>query len=177
MAKCGGAPWLKSDQPRHPDTPDGHLVGYVASPYSAADSEGCPPSWNLKQWRAEAAAMFARICLDAGIAVFCPIAHAMPIVAAKPAIYPGDWRYWKRIDAPMVARSDFLLVLELPGFRESHGIESEEHLARLHGKPIIHCPGEPHEWPAFVSRLSAQLNRYGVEATEEIVEWTRQVKQ
>ena len=42
----------------------------------------------------------------------------------------GDWEFWKRVDTDFLERCDQLVVLCLPGWDKSVGVEAEVSIAR-----------------------------------------------
>lgn len=99
---------------------------YLASPYSHPDA-------TVSEHRFHAACRAAAWLIQAGSAVFSPIAHGHPI-----ALYgvPTDWRFWEPIGRKHLARCDEVLVLPLDGWRESSGVQAEIRMAAELGNPV-----------------------------------------
>jgi hypothetical protein len=55
---------------------------------------------------------------------------------------PADWSFWQHYDRALLARCDEVLVLMLPGWRESIGVREELRLARELGKPVRYLAPE-----------------------------------
>lgn len=95
---------------------------YLASPYSHRDAE-------VQQARflhaAKASAWLIRNFPDEN--VFSPIVHSH--ILHKDAGLGGNWDFWKRIDTDFLERSDELMVLCIPGWDESVGIDAETEIA------------------------------------------------
>lgn len=90
-------------------------------------------------------AAFHHACIIAGqliakkIVVYSPIAHTHPIAMAA-GINPLNHSVWLPADEPLMNAAHGLLVVELPGWKESYGIGVEiERFTRNH-KPIINLP-------------------------------------
>jgi hypothetical protein len=100
---------------------------YLASPYSHPDP-------------AQRVARFDRACreaaklMEAGEAIFCPIAHSHPIEVASGHV--GDFEFWMHQDLPILARSQKVKVLKLEGWDISRGITREIEHAHELGIPV-----------------------------------------
>ena len=66
--------------------------------------------------------------------VFSPITHTYPI--AEMGKLPGGWEYWEGYDRCMIAACDKLMVLRLPGWETSTGVQAEIRIAQDHGIPV-----------------------------------------
>jgi len=99
---------------------------YLASPYSHPDPA-------IRQARYQAACRAAAWLIGQGHLVFSPIAHSHGIAQQG---LPGDWEFWQRHDRRMLEACDRLVVLTLPGWRESRGVQAEVAIARKLGKPV-----------------------------------------
>ena len=49
---------------------------------------------------------------------------------------PTDWDYWEPIDRKYLEMCDEVVVLTLPSWQESRGVQAEIRLAREMGKPV-----------------------------------------
>jgi len=108
------------------------MIVYLASPYSHPDPA-------VRQARYRAVCRAAAALLAAGQPVFSPIAHSHPLVEYG---LPADWSFWQRYDQELLARCDELVVLMLPGWCESVGVQAEIQIARELGKPVRYlAPG------------------------------------
>lgn len=81
----------------------------------------------------DAAALAARL-LKLGVRVYSPIAHCHPM-AQFGGIDPKDHSIWLPYQEVMMAKADVLLVAQLEGWRESHGIDHEIKFFAKAGKP------------------------------------------
>lgn len=70
----------------------------------------------------------------AGEIVFSPITHCHPMALAHDL--PGDWAFWERIDREFISKCDELIVICIPGWLESTGVQAEIAMARDMGIPI-----------------------------------------
>lgn len=102
-------------------------LAYLASPYSH-------PSAEVRRWRFEAACLAVADFMRRGVAVFSPVVYSHS--TAEIASLPLDWESWKDFDTRFLALCDSLLVLTLPGWRDSRGVSEEIRLARESGKPV-----------------------------------------
>ena len=105
---------------------------YLASPYSHPDP-------TARQWRFEAACKATAAMLRAGFNTYSPIAHSH--VVAAHGLDGMDHAFWMHVDQPYVDWCAAVVVLMLPGWRESKGVAAEIEIARKAGKPITYiCP-------------------------------------
>jgi hypothetical protein len=109
---------------------------YLATPYTRYPG-GHQAAFDL-------ACQSAAVFLSAGIPVFSPIAHSHPIAQHMTAEHLVDHDLWMRIDAPMLAACDAMIVVTADGWRESHGVQHEIATFERDGKPITYwSPDEP----------------------------------
>ncbi|GIW90181.1 MAG: hypothetical protein KatS3mg109_0613 [Pirellulaceae bacterium] len=101
---------------------------YLASPYSHADPQ-------VRQARYQAACRAAAWLIGQGHLVFSPIAHSHGITQHG---LPVDWDFWEEHDRRMLVACDRVVVLMLPGWRESLGVQAEVAIARELGKPLAY---------------------------------------
>jgi hypothetical protein len=69
-----------------------------------------------------------------GIGVFSPIVHLHPIGEAGQL--GNDPQFWNEINLRYMARCDGLVIVRMPGYRESRGVKFEHSWFRDQGKPI-----------------------------------------
>jgi hypothetical protein len=104
-----------------------HLT-YLAAPYSHRDPE-------VVEARVVHIARAAAWLLEnTGKNVFSPISHSHPL--HKLAGMKGDWNFWCKIDTDWLERSDDVVILTLPGWRESVGVTEETKIATRLFLPI-----------------------------------------
>lgn len=102
---------------------------YLACPYSH-------PSPSMRAARVLTADRVAAKWMDAGHIVFSPLSHSHPI-SKHCKVDPTDHDFWLRQDLPWLACCDLLVVLMLPGWRASDGIEREILEANMLGIPYV----------------------------------------
>jgi hypothetical protein len=110
------------------------LLTYLACPYTHKDRavlEGRVAKAN------EATAWLIKNC---GWNVFSPITHSHPLHLAG---LRGDWEFWKRIDEEYLTLSKRIVILTLPGWRESVGVTAEIKIARDQGIEIYFLTWTP----------------------------------
>jgi hypothetical protein len=105
-------------------------VIYIASPYSHPDP-------TVREARYDAVCEHAASMLRDGRLVYSPVAHSHPLAARG---LPGDWSFWARHNAAMLARCTALAVLTLPGWEQSEGVAAEVEIARRLGLPVGYEP-------------------------------------
>jgi Domain of unknown function (DUF1937) len=103
---------------------------YLASPYSDPDPF-------IRDQRYLAACRATVQLLLTGQTVFSPIVNGHGLV---PFGLPTDWPFWARHGERYIARSDELLVLAMPGWEESVGVQAEIEIARRLGKVVRYHP-------------------------------------
>jgi len=101
-------------------------VIYMCSPYSHSDPR-------VREARYQAACRAAAEFMRAGQLAFSPVAHSHGIAQYG---LPGNWKFWEAFDRWFLDRCDELLVVKLPGWRESAGVQAEVAIARKLGKPV-----------------------------------------
>lgn len=109
---------------------------YLASPYSHPDA-------TVREARFRAVCRRAAAMVREGLLVYSPIAHSHPL--AIEAGLPGDWPFWAEHNRRMLERCSALVVLRLPGWEESQGVQAEVEIARSLGLlvQIAPCEGAP----------------------------------
>lgn len=100
---------------------------YLASPYTDEDP-------NVMEWRYRSACYAAFLFMAKDKIVYSAIGHSHPI--AKIGELPRNWEYWKKADTAFLERCSEMIVLQLPGWRESKGIAEEIEIAKRLGIPV-----------------------------------------
>lgn len=100
---------------------------YLASPYTSPD-----PNVRLQRYKAVCKA--AAFLMERGVVVVAPIAHGHGI--ALHGDLPFDAKYWSEPSRRLLLVSKALVVLMLPGWRASFGVQQEILLAGEAGKPV-----------------------------------------
>jgi len=127
--------------------PNKDALIYLASPYSHPDSA-------VIAERYREALSAARYLAAQGRLVFSPIVNSHPLSEAG---LPKSWKFWRSLDLTLVRRSDFLLVLTIPGYETSVGVCEEVGYAELIGKPVGFMNKTHNEWS------DEHSDTYGVE--------------
>jgi hypothetical protein len=134
------------------------MIVYLASPYSHPDPA-------VRQARYRAVCRAAAALLAAGQPVFSPIAHSHPLVEYG---LPANWSFWQRYDQELLARCDELVVLMLPGWCESVGVQAEIQIARELGKPVRYlAPGLAPVSPTLAHVASGDQEAYRCQPSPE----------
>jgi len=106
---------------------------YLASPYHH-------DRVSVRRRRYGQAVRAAAGLMARGTLVFSPIVHNHPLVEtgliASSQEYAARWRFWRLYDFAMLARCQGLLVLKIPGWEQSRGVNAELKEARRLGKPV-----------------------------------------
>lgn len=106
---------------------------YLAAPYS-------DPSFDVRMLRYQAATFIASELMLRGELIYSPVTHGHAIAMERRNIgfnrpLPTDWEFWSDHCEAILAECELMLVLSLPGYKESKGVESELQLARDHVIP------------------------------------------
>jgi hypothetical protein len=70
---------------------------------------------------------------DRTLNIFSPITHSHPMHVRG---LDGDWKFWKRIDTQYLRLSQRVIVLMLPGWLDSVGVQAEIKIAKRMKIPI-----------------------------------------
>ena len=108
---------------------------YLASPYSDPDPA-------VRCARFEAVCDYAAVMIRAGHHVYSPIAHSHPIAERG---LPGGWPFWAEHNRIMLGRCQSVVVLALPGWEQSWGVQAEVAIANELGLTvtIVNPVGDP----------------------------------
>lgn len=86
----------------------------------------------------EACVATARL-LEAGVPVFCPIAHSHFIAEhLEPLDDNEEHDFWMKADAPFMQWATGIIVLTLPGWKESRGVAQEIAYFEDVGKTVVY---------------------------------------
>jgi len=111
-------------------------IEYLGLPYTDDDPA-------MEDWRADisdrvAADLFTR----EGRIIFAPIS-AWHHIARKYAL-PGTFEYWAKFDEEFIKMSAKLLIIMLPGWEYSTGVNGEIKLANKYSIPVEYIDPEPY---------------------------------
>lgn len=109
---------------------------YIASPFTTDCDEE-------KEWRFLKACDACGHLMQQGRLVYSPIAYGYPI--SKRKNLPTDWAYWKMTCQEMLSRCQILIVLMLPGWKESVGVLAEIKIAKELGLKIQYMDSDTYE--------------------------------
>lgn len=112
---------------------------YMASPYSRYAPE-LERELALEKAFEDACAVAAALIAER-VMVFSPIAHSHAI-CKHGGINPLDHDVWLAADAPMMDASDCLVIVKLPGFDESYGVNYEKDVFIAAGKDVFELDPE-----------------------------------
>jgi len=103
---------------------------YLASPYSHSDPA-------VRDQRFLAACRATAELMRDGHTVFSPVLIGHPLASEG---LPGDWEFWEPHDREQLGQASALVVLMLPGWEESVGVQAEITIARAIGLPVAYLP-------------------------------------
>lgn len=110
-------------------------IEYLATPYLNDDEE-------VMQFRAEVSDIIFADLSNQGRYIYAPISSCHHI--AKKYDLPRDWQFWAGLDEEFVSISKTLLVITLPGWKESTGVTAEIKIAEREGIPIEYIDPAPY---------------------------------
>lgn len=110
---------------------------YLASPYSHSQ----PDIQTQRYWTAVHA---CGVLLSKNIHVFSPIVHCHPIALGKDL--PTDAEFWKEYNMNFLVACSSLTVIDIPGWRESLGVQWELSIAEARNIPV-HYFSQDHQLP------------------------------
>lgn len=85
-----------------------------------------------------------------GVYVFSPISHTHPIAEAACGKLPRGWDFWQGYDSTILQNCEKVIVLRLPGWEESTGVQAEIKLATEMGIPVEYMDFDDMEYYAAV---------------------------
>ena len=136
---------------------------YLACPYSHESS-------TVREARFVLANAAAAVLMRAGLYAFSPISHTHPI--AQTGGLPLGWDYWEGYDREILSHCGALVVLEIPGWRESKGVTGELKISRALCIPAMVLTTEELRNATMQSRLRAWCEITGETAAKEVVDST-----
>ena len=100
---------------------------YLASPYSHLDPE-------VMERRFLDVCKVAAKLMSEGVFVFCPIAHTHPMAVA--GNLPREFDFWEKYDRVVLGQCKKLIVVKMPGWDISKGVQAEINIATEIGIPV-----------------------------------------
>lgn len=104
--------------------------GFLSTPYQLY--EGGPEAA-----AAEAAKIAGELLLE-GVKVFSPIVHGHQLVKHCNDIDATDNEFWAEVNLPDMEDSDYLLIAEMKGWKDSSGIAEEKDWFQSAGRPVYY---------------------------------------
>ena len=102
---------------------------YLAVPYSHSDRYVRVARWI-------AANQTAAKLMAVGQYIFSPISHTHPIAEASNGALPVGWDYWEKFDRQYLSFCKKIIVLRIPGWEESKGVQAEIKIGTEMGIPV-----------------------------------------
>lgn len=119
---------LKASKPdEYPDTFVDYMLSglvYVAGPYMHEDPA-------IREERFNKLTEFTGELMKDNVHAFSPITHNHPI--AVRIDLPKDWNFWRIYDLAMLSLCRAMIVMRLPGWEKSVGVNAEIEFARKKG--------------------------------------------
>lgn len=106
---------------------------YLASPYSHPDPA-------VRQIRFQVACEATAYLMRQGMHVFSPIVHSHPLASYG---LPEGWDFWRGPDSHFLSLCQRFVVLMLPGWRESIGVQDEIHMRQAAGRDVEYLAWPP----------------------------------
>lgn len=135
---------------------------YLAAPYS-------DPDYDVRMLRYYAATYIASELMRRGELIYSPITHGHAIatdarkIACRPML-PTGWGFWGPHCCAMLRACEVMLVLTLPGYEQSEGIENELSFARDHGIPSMELsPWDFIDRTAYLKDIVKPIDKAGAE--------------
>ena len=102
---------------------------YLAIPYSSPES--------YMRWvRWEIANRVAAKLMSEGNYIFSPISHTHPIKEVSEGKLPGGWEYWEGFDRQFLNVCKKIIVILIPGWEDSKGVQAEIKIGQELGIPV-----------------------------------------
>ncbi len=79
--------------------------------------------------------------MSQGEYIYSPISHTHPIAEASCGKLPRGWEFWEGYDTAILTNCEKLVVLRLPGWETSTGVQAEIKIASKMGIPIEYTIG------------------------------------
>jgi hypothetical protein len=137
-----------------------HLI-YLASPHQHNNRF-------IEHLREQEVLRYAAWMTAQGLLVYCPIAYGRALWSVME--YPLGWEFWAALDSKLVAGSDEVRVMCMPGWECSTGVTAEIRLAKELGRQVTYATpsgveDEPpdmithQEWMGFWARIGGASAR------------------
>ena len=105
---------------------------YLASPYTSKDIRECYS-------REAKATVAAGLLIEKGYSVFAPITQSHRIATLSSTINSNDHDMWMECDLAILKHCQQVVVLAIPGYKESKGVAEEVAFANENGIPVAYA--------------------------------------
>lgn len=95
-------------------------IEYLAIPYTHEDKY-------VMDWRAEVSDFVCSELMKEGRIIYAPISSCHHI--AKKYGLPRNWEFWAKLDTAFIKASEKIIVITLPGWKTSTGVNAEIKIA------------------------------------------------
>lgn len=102
---------------------------YLACPYSSKEPHMLSARWAV-------ANRVAANLMAEGNYIFSPISHTHPIAEVSNGTLPRGWEYWEGFDRQFLNVCKKIIVIRIPGWEESKGVQAEIKIGQELGIPI-----------------------------------------
>jgi hypothetical protein len=102
---------------------------YLCSPFSSEDSD-------VRRRRYEQALSATATLMLRDYCVFSPLSHSIPLTDPRFEL-PQYHEFWMKQDLAILEASVGVIVLQLPGWEQSKGVQAEIAHAKACGLPVI----------------------------------------
>jgi hypothetical protein len=133
------------------EPPKSELI-YLAVPYTHKDHF-------MMVARSLLANKVAAKLMAKGKYIFSPISYTHPIAEAGNGILPRGWEYWQGYDRRILSCCNRILILRLPGWETSTGVQAEIKIGQELGIPIEYIDYEPFEEINDVVEMAKALEK------------------
>lgn len=106
---------------------------YLAVPYSYKDADPAVVA-QVQETRFKLVSKVAARLMREGNYIFSPISHSHPL--SIEGGLPGDWKFWEGYDRCILASCKKIMVLKLPGWETSTGVQAEIKIGKELGIPV-----------------------------------------
>lgn len=103
---------------------------FISAPYSDPNPEIVDA--RVREVHRQCAALITQ-----GIVGVSPLVTGPAVLPYMDANTPTDYDYWQTYSRGLLAHSDEILVLMLPGWDKSQGVQDEIKFAEEHGIPLV----------------------------------------
>ena len=117
---------------------------YLACPYTHQDREMMVTRFLMVN-------KIASKLMAEGKYIFSPISHTHPI--AEAGNLPRGWDYWEGYDRRILKSCDRIIVLKLPGWKESKGVQAEIKIGEEFDIPVDYLDYDIEEYQKLLVKM------------------------